>query len=88
MTTAAAATPKTKAATVVLPTLAAGQFLMTLKKANVNSSTTEETLGAYKSARIDGLKAALAILGVPVMVALFYAQRIPTRQPGAPEAAT
>ena len=31
---------------------------------------------------------ALAILGVLVLVALFYAQRIPSRQPGAPEAAT
>jgi EmrB/QacA subfamily drug resistance transporter len=59
-----------------------------LDKANVSSETSEQALDAYTSARIDGLKAALAILGVLVLVALFYAQRIPTVQPGAPEADT
>jgi MFS family permease len=59
-----------------------------LEKANVSSETSEQALDAYSSARIEGLKAALAILGVLVLVALFYAQRIPTTQPGAPEAAT
>jgi len=59
-----------------------------LDKAKVSSETSEQALDAYRSARIDGLKAALGILGVLVLVALFYAQRIPTTQPGAPEAAT
>ena len=59
-----------------------------LAKANVSSETSEQALDAYTSARIDGLKAALAILAVLVLVALFYAQRIPTVQPGAPEAET
>src|SRR5262249_31789853 len=56
-----------------------------LEKANVSSDTSEQALDAYKGARIDGLKAALAILGVLVLDALFYAQRIPTTQPGAAE---
>ena len=59
-----------------------------LDKANADSKQSEAALDAYRSSRIDGLKAALAILGVLVLVALFYAQRIPTTQPGAPEAAT
>ncbi|HEX6679801.1 MAG TPA: MFS transporter [Gaiellaceae bacterium] len=59
-----------------------------LDKANVSSETSQHALDAYTSARIDGLKAALGILSVLVLVAFFYAQRIPTTQPGAPEAAT
>src|SRR5436190_5957888 len=59
-----------------------------LDKANADSKQSQAALDAYRGARIDGLKAALAILSVLVLVALFYAQRIPTRQPGAPEAAT
>jgi len=59
-----------------------------LDKANADSKQSEAALDAYRGARIDGLEAALAILSVLVLVALFYAQRIPTRQPGAPEAAT
>jgi len=54
-----------------------------LDKANVSSETSEQALDAYRSARINGLKAALAILGVLVLIAMFYAQRIPTTQPGA-----
>ena len=59
-----------------------------LDKANADTKQSEAALDAYRGARIDGLKAALAILGVLVLVALFYAQRIPSRQPGAPEEAT
>ena len=40
-------------------------------------------VAAYGDARIAGLKSALAILAVLSIVALFLAQRIPTRQPGA-----
>ena len=37
----------------------------------------------YRDARIAGLRSALAILALLAIVALFLAQRIPTRQPGA-----
>jgi len=43
----------------------------------------EVLVAAYGDARIAGLKSALAILAVLSIVALFLAQRIPTRQPGA-----
>jgi MFS family permease len=54
-----------------------------LKKANVDSQTSEQAMNAYRDARIKGLKSALAILSLLVLVALFYAQRIPSTQPGA-----
>jgi MFS family permease len=54
-----------------------------LEKSNVDSQTSEHAVNAYRDARIKGLKSALAILSVLVLVALFYAQRIPSTQPGA-----
>jgi EmrB/QacA subfamily drug resistance transporter len=53
-----------------------------LDEAGVDPSTTQAALDAYSDARLDGLRAALAILAVLVLVALFAAQRIPTTQPG------
>ena len=54
-----------------------------LDEANVSDRTTEEALDAYRDARIDGLKTALAILAALVVGALFFAGRIPTTPPGA-----
>ena len=54
-----------------------------LEKANVDSTTADAALDAYGKARINGLRSALAILALLSIVALFLAQRIPTRQPGA-----
>jgi MFS family permease len=54
-----------------------------LDEARVDRRTTNVTLDAYAEARLDGLRSALAILALLVLVALFAAQRIPTRQPGA-----
>ena len=49
----------------------------------MSGRTTDAALGAYHDARIDGLRSALAILGVMAILALFFTQRIPTKQPGA-----
>jgi MFS family permease len=49
-----------------------------LDKANVSGRTTDAALTAYKDARIDGLKSALAILALITVLALFAARRIPT----------
>jgi hypothetical protein len=57
-----------------------------LDEAHVSSRTTDAALDAYRDARIDGLRSALAILAGLAIVALFYAQRIPTSQPGRAEA--
>jgi len=53
-----------------------------LKQAHVSPKATDAAVIAYRDARISGLRSALAILGVMAIVALFFAQRIPTRQPG------
>ncbi len=57
-----------------------------LDDAHVSRRTTDAALEAYGEARIDGLRAALAILALLDLVALFLAQRIPTTAVGrAPE---
>jgi Na+/melibiose symporter-like transporter len=57
-----------------------------LSKAHVSSKASDAALDAYRTARISGLRSALAILALLVVVALFYAERVPTRQPGSAEA--
>jgi MFS family permease len=54
-----------------------------LKKQNVAPETSDAALTAYRDARIDGLRTSLSILALLAIVALFYAGRIPTTQPGA-----
>jgi predicted MFS family arabinose efflux permease len=53
-----------------------------LDEADASSKATDAALDAYRDARIAGLRSALAILALLAIVALFLAQRIPTRQPG------
>ncbi len=54
-----------------------------LDEAGVDRRAADAAIAAYEDARIDGLRAALAILALLALTALFFAQRIPTRQPGA-----
>jgi MFS family permease len=56
-----------------------------LEEAGVAPATTAATLDAYSEARLSGLRSALAILAVLAILALFLAQSIPTRPPGAAE---
>ena len=56
-----------------------------LEDAGAADAATEATLDAYADARLDGLRAALAILAVLAVVALFMAQSIPTRPIGVDE---
>jgi MFS family permease len=56
-----------------------------LDEAGASSPTTDAALDAYADARLDGLRAALAILALLAVIALFLAQTIPTRPPGAAE---
>jgi MFS family permease len=53
-----------------------------LAKANVPAEQSDAALAAYKDARIAGLESALAILALATGIALFLAQKIPTKQPG------
>jgi MFS family permease len=54
-----------------------------LEESEVDPDATDATLDAYADARIAGLRSALAILALLAVVALFLAQSIPTRPPGA-----
>ena len=45
------------------------------------NATTEAAIDAYADARIEGLEAALSILAVLVVLALFFTDRIPVTQP-------
>jgi hypothetical protein len=42
---------------------------------------TQAALDANEEARLDGLRAALAILAFSALLAMFFTQRIPTSQP-------
>jgi EmrB/QacA subfamily drug resistance transporter len=55
-----------------------------LDKAHVNSRDADAAVAAYQEGRITGLKAALAILALMTLLALFLTQRIPKTQPRAP----
>ena len=54
-----------------------------LDEAGVRSKQADAAVAAYQDARLDGLRAALAVLALLILLALFAAQRIPTTQPGA-----
>ena len=54
-----------------------------LDEANASQATSQAALDAYADARLDGLKAALAILALLTLSALFVAPRIPRSQPTA-----
>jgi len=53
-----------------------------LDEAGVSSKTTDAAVDAYSEARLDGLRAALAILALLTLCALFAAQRIPEKPIG------
>jgi MFS family permease len=54
-----------------------------LSDASVSEQVTAEALDVNETARIAGLKAALAVLALIALVGLFFASTIPTRPPGA-----
>jgi len=54
-----------------------------LSDAGVSEQVTAEALDVNETARIAGLKAALAVLALIALVGLFFASTIPTRAPGA-----
>jgi EmrB/QacA subfamily drug resistance transporter len=72
-----------------VPFISDADLEQALDEAGIRGRQQDAALAAYRDARLDGLRSALAILGVLVLIALFYAQRIPTVQPGRapPEAA-
>src|SRR6266550_3882334 len=54
-----------------------------LDKADVPPETADAVVAENETARLDGLRAALSVLAVLALIAVFFSRRIPTRQPGA-----
>jgi hypothetical protein len=56
-----------------------------LTDAGVDAATTQAIVDENGKARVDGLRATLALLALFALIALFFTRRIPTVQPaGAP----
>ncbi|MFJ1967308.1 MFS transporter [Streptomyces sp. NPDC087903] len=64
------------------PFLSDAQLKTALADADASREVTDAALDANAEARLDGLRAALAILALSALLALFFTHRIPTTQPG------
>ncbi|MEV6245311.1 MFS transporter [Streptomyces sp. NPDC051742] len=64
-----------------VPFLSDVQLESALDEAGTSEQLTQEALEANAAARLDGLRAALAILAFAALIALFFTQRVPTTQP-------
>ena len=60
------------------------QLQEALTGAGVDEQTTQAIVDANEQARVDGLRATLALLALFGLIALFFTRRVPTEQPGAP----
>jgi EmrB/QacA subfamily drug resistance transporter len=66
-----------------VPFLSDTQLETALNQAGANPEVKRAALDANSAARLDGLRAALAVLALAALIALFFTARIPTTQPGA-----
>ena len=75
----------TQTATVKLstgaPFLSDADLNAALTNAGVPESTANAILDENEKARLAGLRAALSVLAIAALVALFFTRRLPTRQP-------
>ncbi|MFE3628453.1 MFS transporter [Streptomyces goshikiensis] len=65
------------------PFLSDEQLAAALDEAGTDPAVAQAALDANDRARIDGLRAALGILALTALLALFFTQRIPATQPSA-----
>jgi MFS family permease len=70
-----------------IPFVSDAQLEQGLADAGVDAATSQAIVDENASARLDGLKAALAVLALFALLALFPSRRIPWEQPGQPAAA-
>ncbi|OKK16340.1 MFS transporter [Streptomyces sp. CB00455] len=68
-----------------VPFLSDAQLQSALDEAGTSEKLTQDALDANAAARLDGLRAALAILAFAALIALFFTHRIPTTQPRSTE---
>ncbi|MEV0113304.1 MFS transporter [Streptomyces sp. NPDC050844] len=67
------------------PFLSDAQLKSALDEAGTSTEVTQAALDANADARIDGLRAALAILAFAALLAMFFTSRIPKTQPRSTE---
>ncbi|MFE2426404.1 MFS transporter [Streptomyces sp. NPDC059373] len=67
------------------PFLSDAQLKTALDEAGTSTEVTQAALDANAEARVDGLRAALAILAFAALLALFFTSRIPRTQPRSTE---
>jgi EmrB/QacA subfamily drug resistance transporter len=65
-----------------VPFISDADLQAALGQAGASQETATAVLEANRQARLDGLRAALVVLAVVALLALFSARRIPTAQPG------
>lgn len=68
-----------------VPFLSDAQLKSALGDAGTSTEVTQAALDANADSRIDGLRAALAILAFSALLAMFFTSRIPTTQPRSTE---
>ncbi|GAA2150265.1 MFS transporter [Kitasatospora kazusensis] len=68
-----------------VPFLSDAQLRTALDQAGTSTEVSRAALDANAAARLDGLRAALAILALTALLAMFFTQRIPTKQPRSTE---
>ena len=66
-----------------VPFVSDAQLEQALQQAGLDATTSAAILDANEQARLDGLRAALALLAVIAVLALFFTKRIPQQQPSA-----
>ena len=65
-----------------IPFLSDAQVEQALSDAGASTELTQAVVDVNEAARVDGLRAALAVLAVIATIALFFTRRVPTVQPG------
>ena len=65
-----------------VPFISNSDLSTALDEAGVDQATANAIIEENADARLDGLRAALSVLALIALVALFFARGIPTRQPG------
>jgi MFS family permease len=71
-----------------IPFISDADLERALAASDVSPATADAILEQNARARLDGLRAALAVLALIALAALFITRSIPTRQPGSPASAT